>query len=799
MNTRTDANDSGFESLDGLLDDGLRAAFRRPETGTGRDASVVATLEETLGVRRRVLLRDVQDDHTVVAVSAPPGETEPAVGAGRYQVMGEIARGGVGVVLRGRDPDLGRDVAIKVLRRDHEHRPGMVARFVGEAQIAAQLQHPGILPVYELGLEESSRPYFSMKLIKGRTLAALLAERRHPAEDRTRFLGIFEQVCQAIAYAHAKGVVHRDLKPSNVMVGTFGEVQVVDWGLAKVLATGGLADEPPYGQDARAVATVRSGGADVESIAGSVFGTPAYMSPEQARGEVDTLDERSDVFSLGAILCEILSGAPPFAGDRNVALKRATAGDLHGTLDDLTSRDADEELVRIVRRCLSPKPADRPRDAGRVAEAVSDYLASLADRARASEVAAARAEAVAHQERRSRRLTLALATVVLCAVLCLGGGAVWVQKSRRAQIARRAEVVNEAIDEATGLLGRAVAAQVGEREPWHLVNVAADRLDERLAEGVVDSATRQRAERFFAKLATARRDRRLIEQIEEVVILGATHDDKVSWRWMEESLRAAFADYGIDLDALSREQVAERIRRSDLAAHLTDGLELWIATCGYLMTFGVELYSEAELREWLEVLYEVDPDPFATKVRKMVYGPPPTTGAVRALMQSIEFEKERPRTLAWLASAAYRTGDMDLVREIFRRALLIYPGDFMLNYDYAYNMMAAGDYDKAIRAYDRCLAIRSHSGGVWRGLGVALRKAGQLKDSVDALQQSVAYQPDHAPTYIDLGLSLGAVGDRSGAVDAYQRALALRPDLQRAEKLLNEARATADDSTNQGD
>ena len=143
----------------------------------------------------------------------------------------------MGAILKGHDNDLGRELAIKVLLDSHRDQPDVMRRFIEEAQIAGQLQHPGIVPVYDLGQFADQRPFFSMKLVKGQTLALLLAARTGPGEDRDRFLSIFEQICQTLAYAHARGVIHRDLKPANIMVGAFGEVQVMDWGLAKVLAS----------------------------------------------------------------------------------------------------------------------------------------------------------------------------------------------------------------------------------------------------------------------------------------------------------------------------------------------------------------------------------------------------------------------------------------------------------------------------------------------------------------------------------------------------------------------------------
>jgi predicted Ser/Thr protein kinase len=430
---------------DDPLDAGLRAAFGPESTAVPWGAGcVLAALRESSGVAPQVLLRDAPDETPSGVVRTPfPEEAvaaTPGRGTGRYEVAGELARGGMGVVLKGRDRDLGREVAVKVLRPEHVANPAMVRRLVEEAQIGGQLQHPGVLPVYELGLDAGRRPFFSMKLVRGRTLAELLGERDEPSSDGRRFLAIFEQVAQTIAYAHARGVIHRDLKPSNIMTGAFGEVQVVDWGLAKVLARGGASDDP--GAEAGAVTTVRSGDAsDPNSETGSVLGTPAYMAPEQARGEVAALDERCDVFALGAILCEILTGRPPYVGTRDEVLRQARAGRLDDAFARLEASRADAELLAIARRCLDPAPEARFREAGQVARAITAYLASTEERARAAERDAASALAVAASERRARRLTAALAGALLAVLLLGGGGSLWAMREqvRAAKAELRAE------------------------------------------------------------------------------------------------------------------------------------------------------------------------------------------------------------------------------------------------------------------------------------------------------------------------------------------------------------------------
>ncbi len=323
--------------------------------------SVIRSLSKKLRSQPGITLRDNPGERTP---AQRPNSTEiPSTATdSRYQLHGEIARGGMGLVLKGRDVDLGRDLAIKVLLDRHKDNPEHIERFVEEAQIGGQLQHPGIAPVYELGQFADERPFFTMKLVKGETLAAILAKRTSTQRDLTRLIGIFEQVCQTMAYAHSKGVIHRDLKPANIMVGAFGEVQVMDWGLAKVLSAGGVADEKishrkQTGQSM--IQTRRSpgsqnsdfGSAGSHTQMGSVMGTPAYMPPEQALGDIDNMDERADVFGLGAILCEILTGQPPYTANNATEIFRlASRGKLDDCFERLTKSDADTELVHLVQR-----------------------------------------------------------------------------------------------------------------------------------------------------------------------------------------------------------------------------------------------------------------------------------------------------------------------------------------------------------------------------------------------------------------------------------------------------------------
>ena len=309
------------------------------------------------------------DDDSRSYILYDDGPPEFVHAQSRYKILEELGYGGMGIVYRARDLDLDRDVALKILRQNLVENPQIATQFTSEARIIGSLQHPGIAQVYECGHIEDGRPFHSMKLVEGITLQRMIRDSQRRERIYHRLLNVFSQVCQTMAYTHSRGIVHLDLKPANIMIGAFGTVHVMDWGLAKVL-------ESP-------IANLED---TVELVGGprrkkkSVRGTLEYMAPEQALAR--PVDQRTDVFGLGAILAEILTDTPVYVGEnRNELLADVKQCNIAGAHERIDECDADIQLKRLAIHCLQPSPKRRPKNATLLASEMNIFLESTKQQA----------------------------------------------------------------------------------------------------------------------------------------------------------------------------------------------------------------------------------------------------------------------------------------------------------------------------------------------------------------------------------------------------------------------------------
>jgi WD40 repeat protein/serine/threonine protein kinase len=361
---------------------GATGAARRDlqQLGDPDLAESLASLAEARETEELPPLRTLPEQGGTVA--APTGQ--------RFRILRWHARGGLGEVYVANDQELDREVALKEMQERYAFHPESRARFLLEAMITAGLEHPGIVPVYGLGAYPDGRPYYAMRFIRGEGLDRAITRfhqvgggysGRSSLELR-KLLGRFVDACNAVAYAHSRGVLHRDIKPSNIMLGNYGETLVVDWGLAKTIG------RPEWAESQSADDTLRpvAAGTTTPTQVGSFVGTPPYTSPEQAAGDLERLGPASDVYSLGATLYCLLTGRPPFAEkDLSALLGKIRDGDFP-TPRQVTP-GVPEALEAVCLKAMARAPADRYSSATALAEAVQQWLASEADlqRARAEE------------------------------------------------------------------------------------------------------------------------------------------------------------------------------------------------------------------------------------------------------------------------------------------------------------------------------------------------------------------------------------------------------------------------------
>jgi tetratricopeptide (TPR) repeat protein/tRNA A-37 threonylcarbamoyl transferase component Bud32 len=735
---------------------------------------------------------DISQTHDPYATLAEVSPEQPTSGStpdrtsgSRFRKVREHAAGNLGVVYVARDEELNRDVALKEIKDRNADHPYSQAKFLLEAEVTGGLEHPGIVPVYGLGHHDDGRPFYAMRFIRGKSL--LDAIKKFHADDSLKFdpgrrtlalqklLRRFTDVCNAVAYAHSRGVLHRDLKPDNVMVGKYGETLVVDWGLAKALGrideTGAVTDPDDHLPEGTLQPSTSG---DVEATyRGAVVGTPAYMSPEQAAGRHDLLGPASDIYSLGATLYHLLVGRPSIgASTLQELLEKIKAGEI--TRPRSLAPWIDPALEAICLKAMALEPSDRYTTPRAFAEDLDGWIAG-------EPVTAYREPFHRRAGRWARRHRTALAigaTAATVSVLLLGGIG-WVQFAKRQQTDAAAR---STMGKAEGL---ATEAQVsGDVHLWEKAIEEALLARERLESGGGSPAlllqADARLEAFQAALAAEKKDRKVVVALEEARLeRSKVKGNELDVQSRLDAYGQAFHDYGIDLTTLSTENAAECVRSSKVAEDLVAAVDDWI------------FYEKRkDLVDRLEAIARAaDPDPLRTSIRDAI-----TKRDTTSLRRLCESEDNRRKLGLRFRNVFNSLLYLDPERSfpLLETILRENPSDFWLNYDVgtAYQDVKPPRLAEARHYLSVAVALRPDSPAVRLNLGAVLAGQGKHDLAIAEYRDAIRIKPDHASAYNNLGNSLRAQGKLDQAVATFRDAIRIKPDL--AEAHVNLGNALAD-------
>ena len=743
-----------------------RAAFL--EAHCGADRELRQEVDELLDHARRLgqfldpgeAGTDAMSDHSV---TEQPGAT-----IGPYKLLQQIGEGGMGVVYMANQTEpVRRQVALKIIKLGMDSKQ-VVARFEAEQQALSLMDHPNIAKVIDASTTDAGRPYFVMELVKGQPITEYCDQ--HQLTPRQR-LELLLPVCQAVQHAHQKGVIHRDIKPSNILVAEYDEhpvPKVIDFGVAKAV-------NQPLTEKTMFTAL------------GQIVGTLEYMSPEQAKVNQRDIDTRTDVYALGVLLYELLTGTTPFDKQR----LRAAAWD---------------EMLRIIREEEPPKPSTRLSDSQKTVPSISadrhtepakltklvrgelDWIVMKAlekDRARRYDTASALAADIGHylhdepvvacppsavyrfrKFARRNKAALAVAGLILLFLMLLGSGIGWTIRDREARdqaMARDRAARQARVSEQVALI-LADVARLEQQQQWPEALVAAQRAGPVLASGEAPQDVRDKVQQVISDLE-------MVARLEEIRLLASqTTERGFNYAGANQQYAAALRDYGIDVDALPADEAIRLLQaRAAVLPALIIALDDW-ASCRQ------QAVNEATAKPLAELARALDSDPWRRRERDILaHG---SEQELQDLIDSEEVAHQPASTIELLAGELFFRGRLEDALQILGRALREHPDDFWLHQTAAWlhaRLSSPPHPEEATRHYTAALALRPRSAIVHCSLGDMLQKQGRLDEAIACHRRAIKLNPDYAPFHNDLGNSLRVQGRLDEAIACYRRAIELNP------------------------
>jgi serine/threonine protein kinase/predicted Zn-dependent protease len=688
----------------------------------------------------------------------------PEDGTPRYHRIRPYAKGGLGEVFVAQDATLHREVALKRILPRFADDPHVRRRFLREVEITARLDHPGIAPIHELILDKHGRHWYVMRFVRGRTLRVEI-ERYYaklPTADETvkvldfrNMLGRFVSVCETIAYAHRRGFVHRDLTPANIMLGDYNETIVLDWGFAT--ASG----DPEGNGEVHGVSSPPDASL---MVSGKLFGTPAFMSPEQAAGHQSAVGPRSDVYCLGAIFYMLLTGRAPFQGsDVPTILKKIQDGDLEPARR--IRGEVPAALEAICLKAMRLDPDDRYPDARSLANEIQRWLGD-------ERVAAYREPIRLRARRWARRHKTELASIG-AALLVAGLAGLAFGFNQINQRWRTEAAVVKQLDKAERIAAQ--AREEEDRTKWHdaikLCDEARDNI-ERVNGSAVLLGRVVDATKAFRE---GEDELTLKQELEDALIKGVEvrPDGHFDIKAKLDAYHRAFGNHGLDIDGMSTQAVAAKIREHRLKDTLIASLDDWIQ-------------DENDIRQYklITIVSEADTDPRRIEFRKAIIerDVPKMLSLARAIGDKSQVG---PLQLHNIGKALSKADRLSEAAEFLRDSRQVHRGDLWLGITLTnvYARMSPPEVKLAIPVQEALVSLRPEKAALRFNLGNLLRSDGQIDQAIAEYQRAVKLKAEYVEAHYGLGFAYSMIRDSSGtsthyreAIEQFREALRRRPD-----------------------